>query len=390
MAAIIDSAGIKIDTLSDAISDLSILYKSIYGEDINIDSDTTDGQLIAIISKMYTDLQENSVLTYNAFDPDSASGAQLRRLLKLCGIVDSGATQSKVDVNITVDAPITLDAGYTLEDTLKQKWVIAESINLEIGTTLVGFVSDTWGSVSASANTITKQVTIVLGVVSVNNPAIATIGRDEKTDVELRRQRKQSVSLPSQNTIDGLRAKLLSINGVKDAIVHENSTFVYDAVKDLNAKTIWAIVDGGSHEDITSVMDLDRGTGVDMKGLISESISSNQLRNDGTFRIYTNYINYDRPTEVPLFIKFDVTLKEGETYIDLEQIKNSLLTKEYYIAESGIVTELYSYIYPANTNFIATDLQISIDDITYASDKLLAGYGEKFIITTANILITEV
>ena len=78
----IDSNGISIDSLDTVYTALQTVYKNIYGEDINLDQDTTDGQVLALISKLKRDIDENSVSLYNAFDPDTASGVQLNRLLK--------------------------------------------------------------------------------------------------------------------------------------------------------------------------------------------------------------------------------------------------------------------------------------------------------------------
>lgn len=390
MAATINEYGISIETLEEIYTYLQTEYKNIYGQDINLDQDTTDGQLLAIVSKLIRDLEENSVDKYNAFDPDTAEGVQLERLLKLCGIVRSSATKSIVDIDITTDRTVTLSDTYTVTDILGQNWIITGSQTLLAGTTTVSFLAENWGSIEALANTITQQNTIVLGVTSLTNPNDAVVGRDEQTDTSLKIQRNKSVSLPSQNTVSGLQAKLLKISNVVDAVVKENKTFSYDATLDLNAKTIWAIVDGGSVEDITEVMSLDRGDGVDLKGNEVYTYQTQQLRNDGTYRIYTDEIKFDRPTNTEIYINFDISPRSGQTSYDSESIKNFLLEKLYYIGENATVTELYSYIYQAGNTFIATNLEISKDDITYYNDTLIANAYEKFIINADKITITEV
>ena len=54
------------------------------------------------------------------------------------------------------------------------------------------------------------------------------------------------------------------------------------------------------------------------------------------------------------------------------------------------MTELYATIYSASTNFIATDLQVSRDNITFVDNLLIAEYDEEFKIVQANIQITEI
>lgn len=388
--ATIGQYGIEIETLENIFSDLQTAYKDIYGQDINLDQDTTDGQMIAIFSKLKRDIDENMVSIYNAFDPDTAEGVQLNRLLKLCGINRSAATKSSVDIEITTDRSLTLPSDYTVSDSLDQNWIITDNQTLPIGTTTVSFRAEEWGAVEALANTITEAVTIVLGVTNINNPLDANVGLDEQTDTELKLQRKQSVSLPSENTVEGLQAKLLNIQGVSDAIVKENDTLIYDVTLDLNGKTIWAIVDGGAIEDIGEVLSVDRGSGVALKGSETYTYQKNQIRQDGSIRVYSDVVAFDRPTETDIYIKFDIKLRAGAVSYDLEAIKDELITKTYYIGENATVTELYSFIYAAGNTFIAENLQLSDDNITYVSDSLLADIDEKFVITKANIIITEV
>jgi len=67
-----------------------------------------------------------------------------------------------------------------------------------------------------------------------------------------------------------------------------------------------------------------------------------------------------------------------------------MIKRLYEINENAIVTDLYAYVYQGGTNFIATNLQLSKDNITYETDVLEAGLAEKFKITEANITITVI
>lgn len=385
----ITSTGIKIDSFNDLFDAISAEYKNIYGQDINIEQDTPDGQKLSIFVKAYRDLQELGVSVYNSFDPDTAIGTQLNKLMKLCGISRIPATKSVVDIQVTTSQNVTLDSDYTLKDTLGQLWVISQATTLTTGTTTVNFIADEWGAIEALPNTITEFESIVLGVTSVTNPNSATVGRNEETDNELKLRRKKSVSLPSNNTVDGLLAKLLNVNSVLDSVIYENDTDTYDADLDLNAHTIWCIVDGGLNADIIETIAIDKMAGTGLKGSIEDTYTAQILRQDGSYRGKLIAIKYDRPIEVDIYIKFDVKAKNPSDTLDLEAMKQALETKTFYIGENATVTELYAYIYSANTNFIATNLQLSIDDITYVTDELEASYQDKFMITSTNITITE-
>lgn len=387
--ASITNTGISIDSFNDLFDDIATEYKNIYGEDISIDQDTSDGQKLSIFVKAYRDLQELGVDLYNSFDPDTAVGTQLNKLIKLCGITRGIATKSIVDIEVTTSQAVTLDADYTLTDTLGQLWIISSSQSLGIGTNTISFIADEWGAIEALPNTITEFESIVIGVDSVTNPLSAVAGINEETDNELKIRRNRSVSKASQSSKFGLLGKLLELNGVNDCKIHENKTDTLDVDLNLAANSVWVIVDGGEINDIHEVIANDRALGVNLKGSITDTVSSDYTINDRTITT-TEDSSFDRPTETEIYVKMNVAKKNAETSIDEQLIKNKILTAPFYIYDNIYTNELYPYIYQAGTTFVVSALQISRDNITYTSNGIAAGYDEKFILTDAKILITEI
>ena len=99
---IIDENGLQLDSFSTIFNNLVSGFKSIYGEDINLDQDTADGQQIGIYSNAIYDLQSLIARIYNSFDPDFAEGHELDKVLKLIASTRLPASKSVVDINITV------------------------------------------------------------------------------------------------------------------------------------------------------------------------------------------------------------------------------------------------------------------------------------------------
>lgn len=386
----IDGTGISIDSFNDLFDAIASEYKGIYGEDINLDASTPDAQKLSIFVKAYRDMQELGLDMYNSFDPDTAIGNQLNKLIKLCGIDRIPATKSTVQIDITTSATVSLTADYVVKDILGQFWQIANAQTLTAGTTTVSFKAQDYGMIEAQANTITEFETIVLGVESITNPNSATAGRDEESDTALKIRRKKSVALPSRNTVEGLNAKLLNVNGVIDAVVYENDSNTYDSEKDLKANSIWCVVDGGIDQDIINIIGLDKNGGTGVKGSVEGTYRAQIERQDGTYRNIQMALSFDRPTEVNIFIKLDIKEKQGGASPDIEAIKNSLVEKKFFIDEDATATELYAYVYQNSTSFVAVNLELSKDDVTYYSDILPSDFNEKLVILKENITITEI
>ena len=74
MADTLDTNGLVVKTSTEIQTELETAYKAIYGDDIVLDSNSTDGQLIGILTQFNTDIREMITETYNTFNPDMVRG----------------------------------------------------------------------------------------------------------------------------------------------------------------------------------------------------------------------------------------------------------------------------------------------------------------------------
>lgn len=385
----INENGLLIDEFSTIYNRLADKFKLIYGQDINLEQNSPDGQLLGIITNEIYDLQTLILHIYNSFDPDLAQGVELNKLLKLIAQTRRASTKSIVDITIVANANVTLPADYTIIDENKNEWVINAETTLISGTNIISFNAVNFGAIEASVNTINDVVTVFPEITSVNNPLPAEIGRDEESDVLLRKRRNNLLSVNSNSTIAGIYSKLFLLDTVTDAVIYENATDTYDDTKDLNAHTLWVIIDGGAVDEIAKTIATDKTIGTDLKGTVTEDYIETFLKADGTTRQYTHTVKFDRPSEIPLYINLIVSKRLPTDIIDIDAIKNKLIEKLYSINEKATATELYAYVYSAGSTFIATDLEISKDDVTFGNTAT-NDYDEKFIISFENITIVEV
>lgn len=386
----INQNGFKADSFIEILTRLSTQLKDIYGQDINLDQDTQDGQMLGINTTVISDLQDLGLYIYNSMDPDFAEGVNLDRVLKLLARTRLPATKSTVDINLTLGRDAIIPITYTVSDSNGQNWQITSEQTLTAGTHLVTFESVEYGMITAESNTITQQVTIMTEIDSLTNPADAVSGRDEESDQELRERRNKILEVNAYSTLGSIVGKLLTLDNVVDCIVYENKTSVYDSEKDLNSHSIWIIVKGGEIDQITETIVKDKTGGTGLKGEIEGTYIENFITQSGKTRQIVHTVNFDRPTEKEIYLKFNVKRRVSTQSIDTDNIKNTLANKVFQIAENVTVTELYATIYSAASNFIATDLQVSRDNITFVDNLLIAEYDEEFKIIQANIEITEI
>jgi uncharacterized phage protein gp47/JayE len=383
--------GIQVQTFQEIYDELADGYRAIYGQDINLDPDSPDGQRVAIEAQARLDLQSYGAYIYTQVDPDTAIGQALNTIIKLAGITRRPATRSQVDVEVTTDRALTLPADYTVEDTLGQSWVALSEVSIaSAGTTTVTLFAENFGAVEADAGTVTEPVTVVIGVTGVTNPTAATVGSDEETDEELRIRRNRSLENPATSTVGGLFTVVGDLPGVTDLEIYENDTDVYDAVLDVAAHTIWLIVEGGSVDDIVEAIAKNKTGGTGLKGSVTGTYTETLQKPNGDEYQIIHEMRFDRPTLVDLYVNLTATRKDPTIPVDITSIENLLAAREWGINENAVASDLYKTVYQAGDNFVATALEISTDGVTYTDGRLLTEPDEKFQIQVANVNVTEV
>ncbi len=394
MANYIDENGIHIDSLSDIVSNLNTSFQTIYGQDIILDSNTPDGQMINIFAQSKEDTLQMAVNVYNSFNPDLVVGQAQDRLYKLVGLYRNQAKFSFVNVNITVDRALNLSgldsnidaeggAGYTVSDTNGTEFILANSVSLSsAGTYLLEFRAKNSGAVEVAPNSITNMNTVLLGVVSVNNPESQFLtGNSVETDSQFRIRFNKSRSISSQGFNDGLLAQLLAVNNVSQAVVYQNRTNTTDS-DGTPAHTIWVIVEGGAVEDIANVIYANLTDGCGMRGETSYTIQ----KQNGANQI----ILFDRPVSQNLYIQGDLQ-NLGSTGLDVNTIVQELINNMtfdiYEGASSSDITCALNSI--ANGSFVPYNIQVSTNNSTWSSYVQPTTKQNYFVLSAANINLTE-
>ncbi|CAM3601615.1 MULTISPECIES: baseplate J/gp47 family protein [Yersinia] len=391
MALQFNNNGLEIDTFRDLFQALSDAYKGIYGQDIDLDQESPDGQRVAIEAQARTDIEASLQWLYSQMDPDFNTGDMQQIIAKLHGLYLRPGSRSQRDLNVATDRPVFLYSGYKIRDQSNQVWFVRQNVTIPAGTTTVTFFAQDFGKVTGFIADTFTQLTPELGILSITADAVAVVGRDEETPEEFRQRRNRSLENPATGSTGAIFAKVAQLTGVTDLNVGENDTKIDDVLTGIPANSIWLVAEGGAVSEIVEVMVKQKGGGTGTKGSVIGRYIETLIRPDGTTLQIAHDMQFDRPVYKPLHINLTAKRKVTNDPVDLDTLKEALAKRVMHIGEEIDANEFYADGYGAGrVNYVLTNLKISIDGITFTDAELSPGFQGKFTLDVANISVTEV
>ena len=359
------------------VNDIQTAMQNIYGvdgEQINFDSNTPDGNFTEILGEIGTVVRELITEVYNSCDPSKCSGAVQDSRYQINYLTRKGGTFTRQNIAITVDKTVTLQgldasyndpnaSAYAVSDNSGNIWYLIDTTTLYAGTASCPFRAKDLGEVVPTVGTITNQVTIVPGVTNViNSIGYTVLGEEQESDLEFRVRREQSIANKSQSNEDAIKGQLLALDGVTECEVWCNKTNSTDSTGTL-PHYLWCIVGGGANTDIANVIYANMG-GSGTRGTVTVPLNTTSLQ--------TININFDRPTLVPLYIRFDLQVVGDLGEINQNEIKQYIATNLTYgigeDAETSKITGVCSNAIIADGGgAYALNVEVSTDGTTDAA-----------------------
>lgn len=359
--------------LTEIQSDLQAIY-SPSGEEIDFSSSSPDGQFSQLLATIGTTHRELLASIYNATDPSKCDKAQQDSKYQLNYLFRKGGSYTTQNIAVTATKTITLQGldgsyndnattAFTVSDDSGNLWYLIDTTTIFAGVSNLPFRAAQIGAVVPTIGTITNMVTIIDGIVSVNNTVgYTSLGVEEESVLDFRIRRDRSTANQSGNNADTIQGQILALNTVKDCVVWVNDTNTTDSTGTL-AHYLWVIVDGGASTDIADIIYSNKG-GCGTRGNITVPIS--------TISAQTLNINFDRPNIVPLYIKFTIQTVTGGGALNQQGIKQNISENLIYnISEdaetSNITTIASEAISVTGGNGYPINLQISTGGSATAS-----------------------
>lgn len=322
----ITETGIVIDRLADVHQRLSDGFKRIYGDDINLDADSPDGQMIGLFSQEIDNINQAIAMIAQMLDPYKATGSWLEQRAMYAGVVRRGADYSYIDEAIFIGTPnIQVPKDSVLVDDNRVKWVMLSEIRLDMnGSARTGMRSAELGMFSLPAGKELKMETVTIGVDKIITTKAAKEGAFEETDGNMLLRFMRSHSINNHDDRQGLEGALLDVPDVKQAKVYENFTGQTDE-KGVPAHSLNAVVIGGSDDDIGLTI---------LKKKIGGCGVFGAIENTQIYADVPRTVRFDRAEMVNVKVQLLLERTGGFHDIDTDGIKSALAATRFEIGDS--------------------------------------------------------
>ena len=332
----ITDKGIEIDDLYAIQNRLVNAFKSIYGDEVNLDSDTPDGQLLGLFSQELANIHQAVSFIVQMLDPYQATGHWLEQRAMYAGLTRITASYSYIDEVIFTGTPKTTIPNNSIYiDKNKNKWVTTELITLNaLGSARVKFRSLELGNYKVNTLEEFTPSTIIIGVDKVTANTASYGGVDEETDEQFLKRFMLSHSINNYDDRQGIQSALMNITGVTKSIVYENYTNQTDE-KGVPPHAVNAVILGGDDKKIAEIITKKKIGGCGLYG----QIESSYLLEDIPRKVY-----FDRPRKIDINVSMTIGRYKSFNDINTEQIKTNLNDLDFGIGENVYGSRIISSI----------------------------------------------
>lgn len=294
----------------------------------NESDDSLFMQVSFIVAEAIAECWEHAYQASTVRDPNKASGAILKGLIQLNGLVAKFGSQTQINVKFTGLKDATIPQGSLISDVENSvNYSVDKSVTIGADGTATGTATAlTKGPINPQNNTVIVIKTPTYGWTNVTNTGVVVVGAEPQTDEELHQEQQRATSNTAYRQIDAIYAGLLNVSGVEFARVYQNTGLTTDS-RGIDAKSVAAVVVGGTNEDIANSIAKKSANINSFFGSTEVDITDNQGQ--------VNKIKFSRPEEVEIDVEVNITITDSSqfpasTEDAKKQIKQNIVSYAQY------------------------------------------------------------
>jgi len=383
----------EIDILNGRLADFS----GALGGNMSTSLTSPQGQLATSDAAIIADKNDQLLAIVNQINPDYSDGRFQDGIGRIYFIDRIGATGTTVTATCTGLVKTKIPAGSTARDKKGYIYVsLADAIIPASGSVDVLFQNLTTGTIACPAGELDTIFKAVPGWSGITNAAAGVPGNDEETRANFEYRRRQSVAANARNTLNAIRAAVLSVEGVVDAWVTSNNTSEAKKMGASNypvkANSIYVGVYGGAAADIAEAIWRKAPPGIPLNGETTYTITDRE----NYAAPYPEYeINWVTAKPVSVFVKVSLA-KSDFLPSDIVTLTQAAISNAFNGSDGGSRARMgsslsagrfYADIYKIDVDNVVIELLTLSRDGTTFSTSVEFGIDEIPVLDVNNITV---
>lgn len=367
----VTTSGVIVPDTADTKLEVLAEYQAAFGTDVAFDDSTPQGVLVNLEVEARDGVVRNNAEVANQINPAIAGGVWLDAIWSLLGGQRRSATRSMLFGVSFSGVPNTLIPQGSLAEVSSSGIRFRTILPLIIGPSgsVIGDMEAVeTGPIQVAINGLDSVASSVLGWETVSNPSPAIPGLDVQSDASARRARKNTLAIQGMSVSEAVTSDLYAIEGVRSLSFRENisnTTQVIDGIT-LVPHSIWVCVDGGSTVEIGEALHRVKTVGAAWNGSVSSLVVD-------TYSGQTYNVLFDRPIEVPIFVRITVRQSAYDAQKLVPEIIEDYVNGELE-GDSGLFVgrDVSPWEISGAVNQVAPDMyvrsvELSTDGVNYSS-----------------------
>jgi hypothetical protein len=296
-----------------------------FGNNLNYQLTTPQGQLASSIAALVVNCNNNFQYYSQQVDPAYASGRMQDGIGRIYFLDRLPALPTLVQCTCAGLDGVVIPVGAQAIADDQNVYICVQAGAIVGGTVSLQFQCTKTGPLACPAGTLNKIYQALTGWDSIINPSDGILGQDVESRASFEDRRRLSVAQNSIGSLPSVQGSVLSVTGVVDAYVTENTTgspLTIGGVT-LAAHSLYVCAAGGTDADVAAAIWKKKAPGCAYNGSTTVTVYDTV----GYAPPYPSYaVSFQRPT--PLAILFAVTLANNPTIPSdaAVQIQNAIIS----------------------------------------------------------------
>ncbi|WP_338111335.1 baseplate J/gp47 family protein [Novacetimonas pomaceti] len=358
------------DILTGVLSDMN----AAFGGSLNTGLTTPQGQLASSLTAIIGDCNDAFVALANGVDPAFASGRMQDAIGRIYFMTRNPATATVVTGVCSGAAGTIIPSGALAQDAAGYRYAATSGGTIPAtGTLSLQFACTTTGPVACPAGSLSVYQA-VSGWNSVTNPVAGVSGSDVESRNDFEARRQLTVAGNSVGPNAAILASVLSVPGVTDAYVTDNSTpaAITTGGVAIAAHSVYVSVVGGDASAIALAILRKKPPGCGYSGGTTVTVSD---PNAAYVTAPSYAVSFDYATPTPVFVAVSITSSAGVPSDALSLIQ-AAVTAAFDGTDGGTRARIASRLYASRfyTGIAALGTWAQIVEITIGTAAAPTGF----------------